>query len=366
MGPDNIAWLDGWTEADLNLLVTGPEGRSDWGGWLGAYLGARDNIGAWFDAIEFSGEALWVRLVSAIAQELDQLKVQHILFMVQGRLGLLPLHAAWRNVGGEKRYLIDEYSISYVPSISTLRLGKSRLYQTRRVGRTLFAAINPTCDLPYAPVEGEQLECLFGADNSTVICGDRATVEEVKRADAHYVHFACHGLYAWNQPMQSRLYLASAEPLTLGEIIADMDLGSSRLVTLSACETGLADIFRSPDEYLGLSTGFLQAGSPAVVSTLWSVNDLSTMLLMEQFYKLHLRGLAIPDALRGAQIWLRSISASELAQRFAEHEDAHLMHTRMDLATASESFTRFAAMNDSERPFAHPFYWAAFAFTGAW
>lgn len=58
-----------------------------------------------------------------------------------------------------------------------------------------------------------------------------------------------------------------------------------RLVTLSACETGITDIRQSPDEFLGLQAGLLQAGAPTVVSTLWPVDDLSTMLLMERFYQ---------------------------------------------------------------------------------
>ena len=75
------------------------------------------------------------------------------------------------------------------------------------------------------------------------------------------------------------------ERLTLADVVARSDLGASRLAILSACETGLTDIRRAPDEYLGLPAGFLRAGAPAVVSTLWAVNDFSTMLLMERFYR---------------------------------------------------------------------------------
>ncbi len=166
--------------------------------------------------------------------------------------------------------------------------------------------------------------------------------------------------------MQSGLVLANGEPLTLAQIIGQLNLDNTRLVTLSSCETGITDIRHSPDEYLGLPAGFLQAGAPAIVSTLWAVNDLSTMLLMERFYNLHLKEeMEIPDALRQAQVWLRDVTAGELAQRFADEEEALLNTTRLPIETASAYFARFASLDPSQRPFAHPYYWAAFTFSGA-
>ena len=166
--------------------------------------------------------------------------------------------------------------------------------------------------------------------------------------------------------MQSGLELANHEPLTLAKIIGHFNLENTRLVTLSACETGITDIRQAPDEYLGLPAGFLQAGAPAVVSTLWAVNDLSTMLLMERFYQLHLKEAQdLPVALRNAQIWLRDVTAGELAQRFADEEDVLLSATRTSISMASNSFARFTKLDPKEQPFAHPYYWAPFTFSGA-
>jgi len=55
-------------------------------------------------------------------------------------------------------------------------------------------------------------------------------------------------------------------PLTLAEII-NLRL-SARLVGLSACETGIFALRHSPDEYIGLPTGFLQGGAAGVISSL--------------------------------------------------------------------------------------------------
>lgn len=238
----------------------------------------------------------------------------------------------------------------------------------RRREHSLLAVINPTDDLPFAPVEGEQLACIFGRRNSVILSGNKATSQAVKDADATYLHFACHGFYHWGEPMQSGLVLAKSEKFTLSQIISVLHLDNTRLVTLSACETGIIDIRQSPDEYLGLPAGFLQAGAPAVVSTLWAVNDLSTMLLMEHFYKLHLQQEQDPPhALQQAQIWLRNLTAGELAQRFADAEEALLLQTNAHLPQemVSTYFARFASQDRANRPFAHPYYWAAFTFSGA-
>ena len=110
----------------------------------------------------------------------------------------------------------------------------------------------------------------------------------------------------------------------------------------------------------------LQAGAPGVVSTLWAVNDLSTMLLMERFYQYYLNdSLAIPQALRQAQLWLRDVTAAELAQRFSSEREQLLgLSERLPAPVVSEQYRRFQDLPPDERPFSHPYYWAAFTFSG--
>ena len=362
---DQVLWLEDFKKADLWKMLASPE--AELGGWLGAYFNAHTDVQAWLDVVDNSGRVLWERLIAPIHTRLADLGAKHVLLMPQGGLGLLPLHAAWREVNGKRRYMLDDYTVTFVPSAYALKVSTERVHDAQRQAHTLFAIINPTHDLPFTSVEGEQVVKLFGKERSDVLPGDDATTEAVKHPNRSYLHFACHGFYNWRDPMQSGLILAKGEPLTLAQIIGHLKLGSTRLVTLSACETGITEFNESPDEYLGLPAGFLQAGAPAVISTLWSVNDLSTMLLMEHFYQLHLNdGFAIAEALQQAQTWLRDVTAGELAKRFAEEEEAVLSATTaMTIEIASEAFTRFAALDPAYRPFSHPYYWAAFMFSGA-
>jgi hypothetical protein len=70
---------------------------------------------------------------------------------------------------------------------------------------------------------------------------------------------------------------------------------------------------RVPDEAIGLPAGFLQAGVPGVVATLWPVNDVSTAVLVTEFYRPVLQEKMEPAAaLSGARICLRDSTRGEL------------------------------------------------------
>ena len=78
--------------------------------------------------------------------------------------------------------------------------------------------------------------------------------------------------------------------------IFNLQLGAE-LTTLSACETGMSAVWEG-DELLGLARGFLYAGTPSLVVSLWTVNDRSTSQLMRQFYEGLQHGLSKSRALR--------------------------------------------------------------------
>jgi hypothetical protein len=366
---ENVVELSSFTHADLDVLLQGPENVGELGGWLGTYGRRYVGWAAWLAAIENIGKVMWDRLVCAIHGRLHSFGLKPaapIVLMPQGGLGILPLHAAWRLVNGRKSYFLDDYIVSYSPSAFAFRSSRQRLSRMARSPESsLLAVINPTCDLPFAPAEGDVVLELFAASVRKPLIEQQATLDALMQeaTGRNYLHFACHGLYNWREPMQSGVLLAGRKLLTLAEIIGQFDVTAANLVALSACETGITDIFQSPDEYLGLPTGFLQAGAPAVVSTLWAVNDLSTMLLMERFYSNHLHGgLAPAAALREGQLWLRDVTVRELnlADRYENVYQASGRRNKQAYEAA-----RYYRANPDVQPFAHPYYWAAFTFSGA-
>jgi CHAT domain-containing protein len=160
--------------------------------------------------------------------------------------------------------------------------------------------------------------------------GANATETAFKRKAGSYsiLHLATHGYLNRLNPLLSSLALQPDETndgsLEVHEIL-DLRL-RTRLVTLSACDTALGSGYFAEvpagEEFVGLTRAFLYAGSPAVLATLWQVNDRSTLDFMRDFYQF---------------LGLRSASAALAeAQRKMIHTDRY----------------------------GHPYFWAPFVLVG--
>jgi CHAT domain-containing protein/tetratricopeptide (TPR) repeat protein len=124
------------------------------------------------------------------------------------------------------------------------------------------------------------------------------------------VHFATHGLLNSERPELSGLVFSLIDRerkpqdgyLRLHEIY-NLQLNAD-LVVLSACETGLGKEIKG-EGLIGLTRGFMYAGAPRVVASLWDVDDLATAELMKLFYQRMLKdGQPAGAALRAAQLEL--------------------------------------------------------------
>jgi CHAT domain-containing protein len=167
--------------------------------------------------------------------------------------------------------------------------------------------------------------------------------------------------------------LSGGDRLTLRDLLdGDIRLRQARLAVLSACETAVTDYQTLPDEVLGLPAGFLQAGVPGVLATLWRVEDLSAALFMIRFYELHLgtgrnrdsQPLPPPRALQSAQQWLRDATSGELASYF-EARLARLGENPQGRPFTLAGVAQFSLADPQDRPFAgSPENWAPFVFIG--
>ena len=126
------------------------------------------------------------------------------------------------------------------------------------------------------------------------------------------VHFATHALMEGERPERSGIVLSTRDEegrpkiglLSLHDLY-QLRLGAD-LVVLSGCRTGLGQDVRG-EGLVGLTHGFMFAGAPRVVVSLWDVHDRATAVLMQRFYELLLReGRSPAAALRGAQLSLAS------------------------------------------------------------
>jgi CHAT domain-containing protein/tetratricopeptide (TPR) repeat protein len=341
-------------------------------GWAQDYYTDREG---WLQQMEARLSALYRELLSPVHQRLRAklgAGVHPLLIVPNRALALLPLHACWWDEDGRRRYLLDEFVVRYAPSLTLFQI----LWARERGRRELLLAVaNPTGDLPFAEYECEQIEACWGGARAQVLWREQGTRHAVleNAASAHLLHFACHGVYDLANPLESPLLLANGETLTLGEMLELLNLPHAQLVVLSACETALVDPAEQADEHFGLALGPLYAGAPTAWGTLWAVADVATGLLMGKAYDLLQAGRSKAEALREAQLWLRDLTAAQ-AQEILEaqaaaagqptREVALTEMTRMALAQLLPVQRRFALMDDSERPFAHPYFWAAFQCVG--
>nr|WP_230967850.1 CHAT domain-containing protein [Nostoc sp. WHI] len=261
----------------------------------------------------------------------------------------------------------------------------------------MFAIQNPTGDLNYTDLEVQVIQSHFNPAN--VLKKTAATLTAIDNSDLntyHCAHFSCHGYFNLANPGKSALILADApiadtptkpdserylnvragetndldKCLTLDKIFT-LKLDKCRLVTLSACETGLIDFGNTSDEYIGLPSGFLLAGSPSVVSSLWKVNDLSTSFLMiklyENLFKLgRLEAGDVAIALKEAQNWLRNLTIEGL-DIFLEEHKTQIEKVLAQLRVGQRIIFQESLKLIKQRqplPFANPYYWAGFTASG--
>jgi tetratricopeptide (TPR) repeat protein len=169
-----------------------------------------------------------------------------------------------------------------------------------RIPRLRFTRREADSILAFVP-EGERRAALdFRAS--------RAAVSDPELARYRYVHFATHGMLDSQTPELSSLVLSLVDERGTQQdgFLRAMDVYNlnlpAELVVLSACETGLGKQVRG-EGLVGLTRGFMYAGAPRVIVSLWAVNDEATAELMARLYRKMIReNLRPAAALRAAQL----------------------------------------------------------------
>jgi len=231
-------------------------------------------------------------------------KHQRLIVIPHGVLHYVPFHALLNRRG----YIIDQFEISYSPSATVLKLCREMARQSKtsnprkknsaRGGMRLVALGLGGDDTPAVAGEIKALASLF--PDSVKLTGDQATRDNLIRAapSANFLHLASHGYFRRDNPMFSFLKLADSN-LNFYSLL-DLKL-NAEMVTLSACHTGVNKVFPG-DELHGLMRGFLHAGAPSLVASLWATSDRSTAELMKEMYTRISAGASKRSALRSAQL----------------------------------------------------------------
>ncbi|MBO0722299.1 MAG: CHAT domain-containing protein, partial [Blastocatellia bacterium] len=250
-----------------------------------------------------------------------------------------------------------EPELDYLARSEKRRRGPLRKRQSVTTGTDLSSVY-------FAPLRGTALEAhmikgLF--PDAVVLTGEQATEAALKQAAAPWIlHIATHGFFLENQPgkvvdkrlsegtnvrglradmktenplLRSGLALAGAnlqkgkggdDGILTALEASGLNLWGTRLVILSACDTGLGEV-RNGDGVYGLRRALVLAGSETQVMSLWPVSDYATRDLMKSYYDGLMHGLGCGSALRQMQLKMMRRPTRE-----------------------------------------HPFYWASFIQSGEW
>ena len=288
-------------------------------------------------------------LAEIILPNSDQLSQKRLLIVADGVLQYVPFNALPTPgsliLETDWTPLILKHEIVTIPSASTLAVLREEFqarspapkalailadpvfsYQDDRVRNRVPENIKPLSPelersaresgvlfdrLPFTEKEAERILDLISTDNTIKQFGFSARREFVTSPQINQyriLHFATHGLLNSETPELSGLVLSlvdeAGEPLNgflrLYDIF-NLNL-SAELAVLSACETGLGENIKG-EGLVGLTRGFMYAGAPRVVVSLWKVDDQATSELMVKFYQRMLQqNLSPVAALRVAQI----------------------------------------------------------------
>jgi CHAT domain-containing protein len=289
----------------------------------------------------------WTRLATALVDPvLPHLRDGDVLlFSPHGPLHRLPLHA----LPAAGRRVIERWPVAYLPSGSALPAILQRADRPS-ARRCVIGA--------HFVEEAEEVARILAADTLTVDADSRTTKDDMLAALSAYdiVHVSAHGYHVPSRPRASgllledrpavrrylrlvqapvhtlspadRQQLPELRDLAEGSLITAWEIEQTRtgarLVSLSACSSGLAYVDES-DDPVGLVPALFRAGSAGVLATLWLVDAASARRLSSDFYR-HM--LAAPGGWGVAAQELRRATLDEMAQN------------------------------------AHPFYWAAFVLMG--
>lgn len=283
--------------------------------------------------------------------------IEQLILIPHRELHLLPLD-----------YLFPHrFNIIYLPSFQIgLKLLAQPLFSTKPISTLL----NITTDnLVFNTIESTALATLYPNCNQLEILPlTKKALTKALQKNNGYFHFTGDGYHVPDNPRESALVLAESEELTLAEIFDNeqLDLSKYELICLSACETGITSADSLLDEYVGLVSGFLAQGATYVLSTLWTVDERTTALLIIQFYQLMQQGNTPAIALKQAKQWLCQLTYEQLAKWYLD------LSEKLDEPQSKEYLKTeaFIIENDRskmismEQTYAHPYYWAGFILTG--
>jgi CHAT domain-containing protein len=277
---------------------------------------------------QYDGAAISAQLYNATIKPVwDKIKnAESLLIIPDDELNNLPFEALQDAAG---KYLLEKFTVQYQYSTALLRddikkrgsnKGSLAMAPFSNTGNSLFSK------LEYSKTEVENVEGNILLDNA-------ATKKRFLAAADKYgiLHLATHTIVNDTMPEQSLIafYPAPGIPQNENNLyvqeIYNLKLDSTKLVILSACETGTGKLAKG-EGLMSLARAFTYAGCPNIIASLWKADDKSTAWIIQRFYKYQKNGTDAATALQKAKI--DYIQSPDIEKRFkTPNYWAHLVLT---------------------------------------
>jgi tetratricopeptide (TPR) repeat protein len=230
--------------------------------------------------------------------------IKHLIFALDRVTRYIPMSVLFDG----KQYLIENYTINTIIGAGQTNFSDSLpaiSAQTTVLGVGLSEAKPNFGALPNVPLE---LGAIVKGQGGGIYPGETFlnqafTFDTLQNnlKGKQILHIATHGEFVPGRANNSYLLLGTGDKLTIPDIERLRFLGDVNMVVLSACQTALGG---SSDgvEISGVSDFFFRKGVRTVLASLWNVNDASTMLMMQQFYKHLWEGKPKDQALQEIQL----------------------------------------------------------------
>lgn len=226
------------------------------------------------------------------------LTAKHLIIIPDKSLWKIPFQAL--SADGEK-YLIEEKTISYAPSVSILL---EQIKKQKPVRQTLQAFANSIHDqrvLQYADSEATSVANIYGSKPIL-----NATISDFSRVSdkADILHFSMHARIDREQPLDSFLGFrktAKEEGRLTTENLLNVKLKKGSLAFLASCDTNNV---LNGEGLVSLAWAMMGSGATTVISAQWEANDKSTEIFTKTFYRNYKQGSSTAAALQKASMEL--------------------------------------------------------------
>ncbi|WNZ44098.1 CHAT domain-containing protein [Leptolyngbya boryana CZ1] len=299
-------------------------------------------------------QKLYGWLIEPIRKQLDDNNIQNLIFSLDRSTRYIPMQALFDG----KQYLIEKFNVS---TILTAGLTDTHDLLSPQIQENPVLALglsDRTANFDALPNVKAEIDAIVQTPKSKgIFPGLEFLNQEFTKAtlqthliDHRILHIATHGKFVSGNPENSFLVLGNGEPLQIPDIQTLKDLAGIHLVVLSACQTAEGGQDKDGLEVSGISYYFLTTGAKSVIGSLWLVNDASTSLLMQEFYRnLSTGKMTKTQAMREVQ---RKFIQKQLAAKDASHRS---------LVPVPD---RSAQQISSPEDYSHPYYWSPFILIG--